>query len=198
MNISDKSPIERIINAVMGLVMREGIGAVTIRKIARLARVNVAAVNYYFRSKNNIINEALKGLSDQIGEPFSVLDRGDISPRKKLLNFLLKLEQAVRNNPLVFAGILQQMFAGKTLPSLFLEEFRAHFRRLTGLLQEITGIKSEERRAMMMCQLLAGILSPVLAGDCARQITGVRWEIARIRRRYIRFLTAGVLAGAKR
>lgn len=186
--------IERIINAAMSLLVKEGVGAITVRKIAHLAQVNVAAVNYYFRSKNNVINQALKCLTDQMTELFSVLDHPGLAPKEKLAEFLLKFTEVVGENPMVFGGIVQQMFARHSLPGDFLKNFRSGFQRLTELLRQATGINNEETLMMMMCQALSGILAPALAGENAQQITGLRLDIPRVKRKYVRLLVDRLLS----
>ncbi len=48
---------ERILDTAEQLFAREGVTAVTLRSIAAAAEVNVAAVNYYFGSKENLFEE---------------------------------------------------------------------------------------------------------------------------------------------
>jgi len=55
----DDSTPARIIRAALTCIEREGIGAVTSRSIAREAKVNLAALNYHFGSKSNVIEKAL-------------------------------------------------------------------------------------------------------------------------------------------
>ncbi len=51
---------ESIRLATIDLIEREGGGTVTTRAIALAAGVNVAAINYYFRSKDALLSEALE------------------------------------------------------------------------------------------------------------------------------------------
>lgn len=50
---------ERIMAAAMELVSRKGLRATTVRDIAQAACVNLAAVNYHYRSKRELLDEAL-------------------------------------------------------------------------------------------------------------------------------------------
>jgi AcrR family transcriptional regulator len=55
------SPIEeKIINATIECIEKYGIKGTTNRQIAKIAGVNGAAVNYYFRSKENLINHCME------------------------------------------------------------------------------------------------------------------------------------------
>lgn len=51
---------EKIIIATIECIERKGIHLVTIRDIARQAKVNIASVNYYFGTKEKLFEETLK------------------------------------------------------------------------------------------------------------------------------------------
>jgi AcrR family transcriptional regulator len=55
--IAPKGARERILDTAEQLFAREGVTAVTLRSIAVAAEVNVAAVNYYFGSKEKLFEE---------------------------------------------------------------------------------------------------------------------------------------------
>ncbi len=50
---------QKILEATIECIEKEGIDGCTIRKIAEIAGVNSAAINYYFRSKGQLIRQAL-------------------------------------------------------------------------------------------------------------------------------------------
>jgi AcrR family transcriptional regulator len=56
-DIPPKAARERILDTAEQLFAREGVTAVTLRSIAVAAEVNVAAVNYYFGSKEKLFEE---------------------------------------------------------------------------------------------------------------------------------------------
>ncbi len=58
--MSEKIPPRQIIlEAVVTCIEKYGIDKVTTRKIAQEAGTNLASINYYFRSKDELVNEAL-------------------------------------------------------------------------------------------------------------------------------------------
>jgi AcrR family transcriptional regulator len=70
------APAERILAAALACMERDGIESTGIRSIAREAGVNSAAINYYFRSKDNLIRLALeRSLENAFGGTLSELDR---------------------------------------------------------------------------------------------------------------------------
>ncbi len=58
-------PQERMLEAAINLLERHGVDGVGIREIAAEAGVNSAAVSYYFRSKENLMRQALERTLDQ-------------------------------------------------------------------------------------------------------------------------------------
>jgi AcrR family transcriptional regulator len=64
---------DRIILATVNCIERDGLEAVTVRAIAKEAEVNTAAVNYYFGTKERLIQAALsrtleEGFLGSLGE----------------------------------------------------------------------------------------------------------------------------------
>ena len=57
--MADNSTEHKILDAAIECIEKEGIEKTTIRKIANIARVNSASINYYFRSKDQLIRRAL-------------------------------------------------------------------------------------------------------------------------------------------
>lgn len=193
-NSSLDGAVERIMNEATSLISREGIGSITIRKIAKLADVNVAAVNYYFRSKNNVINQALERMNEEFHEIFRGLDEPCDDPKKKLLEFLIRFEETTRSNSLVFNGTMQQMMDRKEIPAEFIENIRSNYHRLTVLLGTITGIGNEETLSMLMFQLISVIAFPVLYGKHTESVIGLKMDDPEIRRKYIELLIREVLS----
>ena len=63
------SPRERILNAVIDCIEKDGINNLTTRAIAKEAGTNIASINYYFRSKDALVAEALRmSLAHMLGD----------------------------------------------------------------------------------------------------------------------------------
>jgi AcrR family transcriptional regulator len=60
MEISSDSAEEKIIVAAIDCLEKYGVQGTTIRKIAEIAGLNSAAINYYFRSKDVLIQHAME------------------------------------------------------------------------------------------------------------------------------------------
>ena len=68
-------PRERILEATITCIERDGLTNLTTRRIAEEAGANIAAINYYFRSKDALVTEALDmTLKHMMGDIFAYLD----------------------------------------------------------------------------------------------------------------------------
>ena len=89
-NMDNPNTKDKILEATLNIISDEGFQNVTIRKIAIVAGVNVAAINYHFGSKDNVINEALEYLMIQSKNIFKCLKNNDESPKLRLKTFIDK------------------------------------------------------------------------------------------------------------
>jgi len=72
---------KKIIIAAIECTEREGIQSVTVRDIAQQAKVNVAAINYYFGTKENLMAEMLRfTLYDTVAENIEELEQANPDP----------------------------------------------------------------------------------------------------------------------
>jgi AcrR family transcriptional regulator len=90
---AEQSTRERIVYATMTCLERDGIDALTVRSIALEAGVNVAAVNYYFGSKDRLLDEVRRrqlasGFSDPVSELDMLLAIPDLTRAEALQQFL--------------------------------------------------------------------------------------------------------------
>lgn len=89
-----KDAMQRIILAAIDIINTGGSSAVTIRRVAEAADVNSAALNYYFGSKENLIQQALGiALSNIYSDWELILSSADLdAPEKVFLLFDYMME----------------------------------------------------------------------------------------------------------
>ncbi len=75
---------EQILQATITCIEKWGIAGVTARRVAQIAGVNIAAINYYFGTKENLLNETFKTTSEHLS-----LDTGMLLSAKSLSSFSL-------------------------------------------------------------------------------------------------------------
>jgi len=152
-----------ILNSTLELIETEGLENVTLRKIATLANVNLALINYHFGSKDKLINEALKELLASFKVFFSILDNLSIPPKERLKTFTIQYVNSVIKYPALvreFLGKGNISFESQVEYKNFMKTMGAN--KIKDTLQEITGEKDPNILSMMMMQIHAAIFFPSL------------------------------------
>jgi AcrR family transcriptional regulator len=75
---------EQILQATITCIEKWGIAGVTARRVAQIAGVNIASINYYFGTKENLLNETFKATSKHLS-----VDTGMLLSAKDLSSFSL-------------------------------------------------------------------------------------------------------------
>ena len=79
----------RIIKSAIKLIGEKGSLHITIREIAIEAQVNIAAVNYYFRSKNILFKEIEEYFNLEVASISHILKDKKLDSRKRLLTWAI-------------------------------------------------------------------------------------------------------------
>ncbi len=185
---------ERIVLAAIESIEREGIDAVTTRSIARAAKVNVAAVNYYFGSKQRLLDTALKRTLENAfsATPEEEASRGD-DPRSVLRSLLREF----------LAGMLQ--FPGLTMAHLYgplvrhdyrgpaAREFRGFLERLGGLVEAVLPARERYRSRLVVTQLMSAIVAVGLLPGLFEDFARIEFDDPKAREGYVSQLLDRVL-----
>jgi AcrR family transcriptional regulator len=116
---------ERILSAAEGLFAQHGFSGTSLRQVTSQADVNIAAVNYHFGSKENLINEVFRRRLDELSEKRlaalqEALERTSSEPASGRLEALLAafIEPALtltldRHGGSAFVRVLARAYAEK-------------------------------------------------------------------------------------
>ncbi len=172
----DMSKKDQILEAALNLIKSEGFEKVTMRKIASEAHVNVGLVNYYFGTKNKLINEVIQILVHSIRDSFTILDDHSMPPKERLKSFLTEYVKAYHQYPFIARQMLEPhavMFDSQ-------KEF-VHFVKSIGLkkmqqtIEELSGESDPENLSIMTSHLLGAIFLPVLIEPLYEKVTGFQF-----------------------
>ncbi|MEC2344288.1 MULTISPECIES: TetR/AcrR family transcriptional regulator [Paenibacillus] len=162
---------QNILQATLDLIKTEGADQVTLRKITAAANVNLALVNYHFGSKDNLINEALKMLLTTFQANFDVLGDTSLSPKDRLKAFLLQYVDSVLQYP----GLLHEVLGKGRITFESRQDFTdfmktTGFSKITSVLEEITGESNSDILFIMMMQINAAVLFPLVLAKQIKQM----------------------------
>lgn len=185
---------ENIINATLKIIGEEGFQNVTIRKIATIAGVNVAAINYHFGSKDIVINEALKYLTGKLKDSFKYLSEKEVSPGIRIENFIRSYADAALEHPDVFRNYINHSMCNDEMPSDYSEFMkREGFVELKNTLREMTNLEDDILLFMKGFQIISGIAFPVLLGKQMEKLSGIDYDDKVVRYKYLDVLLKTII-----
>jgi len=174
------------VEAAITCIEREGLRHVTIRGIAREAGVNSAAISYYFRSKEKLVETALRTtLANAFGDWERLLedDSGDL--REVLRSVLGELCEGTRRFPGLVRAHLYDTFIGGASHTPFTRRFNdfliAFARKLKGSAPRVT----DREIGIAIAQVTSAVLLPGIFPGLFRANIGVDLGDARSRAAYV-------------
>ena len=182
--MSDKTK-EKILQTTLQIISTEGVKGITIRKIAKISGVNVAAINYHFKSKENLINKTLKLFGKKMETTFTELDTLPLSPKEKLKHFLLNFLDSQIKYPGFLRSQIERISHGDDMTPKAVENMKSGRKVLLKLIKAITKEESEEKLSMILFQLMSGIMFPILYGKYVEEIYGFNFLDDKTRERFI-------------
>jgi AcrR family transcriptional regulator len=144
----DKENIEtrtRLLETAALVFAEQGFAAATIRMIAVRARVNVAAVNYHFGSKDGLYREVLRHVRRLAYEKYPIIygTNADAAPEERLYAYVRSfLLRAIGEESVPGFGVLmmREMVEPTSALDMIVDEgIRALFDRLVEIVQAIMG-----------------------------------------------------------
>ena len=169
---ADPSKKNAILQTTLQLISKEGFDAVTIRKIAKHAEVNVALVNYYFGSKNKLLNEALKVILSSLKDAFILLENKELDPKARIKQFLIQYVAVYQAYPSI-----RYLFLDQSTYEFDSQKDYMNFIRSLGLeklgqtIREITGEPDERKCMVMVSQLLGATFLPMIIAPMVKDAT---------------------------
>ncbi|MDD5015891.1 MAG: TetR/AcrR family transcriptional regulator [Atribacterota bacterium] len=176
---------EKILQTTLQIISTEGVKGITIRKIAKISGVNVAAINYHFKSKENLINETLKLFGKKMETTFTELDTLPLSPKEKLKHFLLNFSDSQIKYPGFMRSQIERISHGEDMTPKALENMKLGRKVLLKLIKAITKEESEEKLSMILFQLMSGIILPILYGKYMEEIYEFNFLNGKTREQFI-------------
>lgn len=190
MNHTENDPTkEKIIAAAITLI-QEDEQNISVRKIVQRAGVGVGLVNYYFQSKENLINIAVQRIIDGVIAKVPSLVRESGMPPEEKLRFVMKktLEYLDSHPNVSRISILSDMKCGTSRDNTQLS-----IQAFDRILQEI--IPDENKRTLAGHILCASMQSVFLRSGVLQETTGFNFHDAEQRSRFVDGVIDTVLNG---
>ncbi|MBN1534190.1 MAG: TetR family transcriptional regulator [Spirochaetes bacterium] len=181
---------ERIINAAISCIEKEGLFNLTIRSVAREAGVNSAAINYYFSSKDRLIQEVLNttmrtGIEENIAD---FLSDSEADPMESLKAMLEHMLEGMINYPNLIKAHMGDMFLKGVYRRDFMERFTPFFLAIE---EKIRGQHPElnaEQLKIKVMQLWSSVMMPGILPGFFSSYSALDFKDPETRRRYVETL----------
>lgn len=189
MTLKDLPPRDRIVATTINIIGREGMHALTTRKIAQEADVNIAAINYYFGSKDKLVELALERTLDEMaGLPGDLLELQKLDERARLKAFLSGLMGGAIKYPGLVRAHFFPTFMHNNYDTPFVRRFASF---LTDIHDKTTKLKSEGDEKDIkssIVQMLSAILMPALFPKIFKDFSEIDFTNIEDRKAYIESL----------
>lgn len=179
---------EIIIQTALEIIGQEGIHKITTREVAKRANVNIAALNYHFGTKDNLIRQALEVFMGTMGEAYSLLFNKELKPDQRLLAFMKRFAEISVKYPGAAKSLVGQMMWTETSNPVLAESQRRGIKSLTDSLQQLTGIQEEKTLLQLGLQIMSAIIYPVLLSKQLTDLYGLDYTVQAERDAYIESL----------
>lgn len=186
----DEASIQRkIMEAAINCIERDGLHAVTIRSIAREAGVNSAAINYYFGSKDILMEEALKAT---LREGFPNMIEEILDVEKKPLKAFHNLLSAQLEGAMKFPGLTRAHFQDAFLRGHYSDALKETFKDFLEAVHEKLkpAVDPEEKRTLKLTvlQAFSTIYFAALFPGFFKEFSGIDLQDPKARRKYVKHL----------
>jgi AcrR family transcriptional regulator len=153
----------RVLDAAGQIFAEKGFGATTVRDICQAAKVNIAAVNYYFRDKERLYIEAVKQACRQDAErvPLPQWPPG-VPAKTRLQDFIRTIANRMLGNDHLHWHtqlILREMAQPTAACAEWVQEqIRPTSQVLGGILYELLPGASPRKLSLIACSIMGQIL----------------------------------------
>ncbi len=186
----------KIVLAAIACIERQGIHNVTIRSIAKEAGVNSAAINYYFRSKDKLIERAMAAtLSHLAGDLREIANDGSRPVAERLRDLLDYLIEGAIRYPRVTRSHLYEPFFEGSSGSEFGGLLAEVLTRIRGDLVREPPARDSRELELLLVHLFSAAMFPALMPTLFQGFSGIDFRDLRTRRAYVERLVRELAGG---
>jgi AcrR family transcriptional regulator len=153
---------EHILDRTIYLMGTHGTTDVSVRAIAREAGVNVAAVNYYFSSKEQMLEQMSDRFLKGFGQVMQLLETPGLPPEERLRQWAAEVMKYLAEYPGVLS-LMERQIAAEPLDRFGLAlrgAVQQATRQMKGTLREMVGETDEQRLAFKLTLLISALAGP--------------------------------------
>lgn len=168
--MSPQAPEQRILEATIACIEQDGIDNLTTRKIAEQAGVNVAAINYYFRSKERLVEEVMKMTIRHMQEDLLEIIHQESTPfLQRLENVVIWLIEGGKRFPKMLMAHMYGILVEKRTDTLAMRMFQDIFEQMYRQAVAAYPASPPENVRAALAQVMSAAFYTMLAPDFFQQ-----------------------------
>lgn len=159
MTEKEPSTQESILLATIDCINEKGIEHLTTRMIAEKAGANIASINYYFRTKEILVNQALEiTIKHMLEDVIETINNADLEFREILKDVIYYMISGASINMGITSAHLYRLVIDKDYDSISAKSFLSAFNSLLG--QAVVVFPNQEKDKLH--RILASIFSSIM------------------------------------
>ena len=168
--IDDQSRINQtqraIMEAAIACIEKYGIENVTVRRIAEEAGTNIASINYYFRSKKNLMDATLKmTVGHMLEDVIAAIDNDNLDLQQRLEEVFYYLIDGAIRYPKLSTAHLYEAIVSNNYDSPGVKGMRDMFEHLVKKVEEELPEQPTGKVRFLLAQILFSYIFLVLTPD---------------------------------
>jgi len=184
---------DKIISTAIDMIGRQINLDFTIRSIAEKANVNLASVNYYFRSKDNLINEVEKHFVRESRRIYEEIASLAIKPKDKIKLWATKTMDQIMEYPGIIYLIVTKLLNDRRQSIGIAGLIDTLEKSLIPIIKESTGVGDDFTASVKLMHLFSGVVAPVLFYYGAGRTFNIDMTSRSDRTKYIESLIDSIL-----
>lgn len=155
----------------------------TVKEIANQAGVNIAAINYYFGSKENLIDLVTEKYFDEVRGLFSILENSSEHPLQRIRSYIDKF-MSLNVSP-VHINLMAKAIKEDGKMQKFVDVVNEHADAYKNVIKEVTGEQDEHILNMKVILFASAITYPRLINNYIITPLNLDFSKSEIREKYI-------------
>jgi len=184
-NIENADTRQRILEAAMAMFAKECRLQGTTRELATRAKVNLASLNYYFRTKNKLIEEIEAIISEQIEEICQILSDTTLSPFKRLFDWGYQMMTYLLENPGIVYLWAEKRIHTKASNEKALRLIQDNENNLMSSIAMLSSENDTEKLKYKVVQFFSCIINPVIMEIGVKDNIAIAIQDEHVRKEYI-------------
>jgi TetR/AcrR family transcriptional regulator, regulator of cefoperazone and chloramphenicol sensitivity len=170
------TPQATIVRAALECLEQYGMEGLTVRKIAIQAKVNVAAINYHFRSKEKLLEQVFELVSNQAFQDIDerIQARSGKKLERELEEFLRHYIEGLLNYPNMSRVVIQQLLNPSPVNINLTTRLEIFLQALTERLARLHGADANDLKLRLKtAEFISLMISLSLMPDVFRKSLGI-------------------------